>query len=127
MKTLLIIANVSIAVVVAVWGAHRYARPLAAEMLYGESYQEMMFQCDHVMREHFIAKQLVLEATNQETIRNLEAAEIGLTTCHEYDKLRKDLIKWGMTENDLARLGLEGIEKNARDIRTFVEIHEIRY
>jgi len=70
---------------------------------------------------------LVLEATNQETIRNLEAAEIGLTTCHEYDKLRKDLIKWGMTENDLARLGLEGIEKNARDIRTFVEIHEIRY
>jgi len=92
-----------------------------------DEYKEMMFQCDHVMREHFIAKQLVLATPTEETIRNLEAAEIGLTTCHDYDKLRKKMIGWGVKENELASLGLEAIEKRATDVRKFVEIHEIRY
>ena len=54
-------------------------------------------------------------------------AEIGLTTCHDYDKLRKKMIGWGVKENELASLGLEAIEKRATDVRKFVEIHEIRY
>lgn len=127
MKRTLAVLNFAAAIVVIIWGTHRYAGPVVAEAFYGETYKEMMFQCDHVMREHFIAKQLVMENTNQDTIRNLESAEVGLSTCHEYDKMRKRLIKWGMSENDLASLGLEGIEENARDIRKLVEIHEIRY
>ena len=74
-----------------------------------------------------VPEQLVLAAPTEETIRNLEAAEIGLITCHDYDKLRKKMIGWGVTENELATLGLEAIEKRATDVRTFVEIHEIRY
>ena len=127
MKRLLIAANLLAALVVIVWGADRYIAPMIAVAVYGEEYKEMMFQCDHVMREHFIAKQLVLAAPTEETIRNLEAAEIGLTTCHDYDKLRKKMIGWGVKENELASLGLEAIEKRATDVRKFVEIHEIRY
>ena len=127
MKHLLIAANLLAALVVIVWGADRYIAPMIAVAVYGEEYKEMMFQCDHVMREHFIAKQLVLAAPTEETIRNLEAAEIGLTTCHDYDKLRKKMIGWGVKENELASLGLEAIEKRATDVRKFVEIHEIRY
>ena len=127
MKRFLIFLNVIAATVVIIWGAHRYVAPVIAESIYGTTYKELMFKCDHVMREHFIAKQLVLEAPNKETIRNLEASEIGLTNCHEYDKMRKVLLRYGMSDNDLAMLGLEAIEENARDIRKFVEIHEIRY
>ncbi len=127
MKRLLIAANLLAALVVIVWGADRYIAPMIAVAVYGDEYKEMMFQCDHVMREHFIAKQLVLATPTEETIRNLEAAEIGLTTCHDYDKLRKKMIGWGVNENKLASLGLEAIEKRATDVRTFVEIHEIRY
>ena len=127
MKRLLIAANLLAALVVIVWGADRYIAPMIAVAAYGDEYKEMMFQCDHVMREHFIAKQLVLATPTEETIRNLEAAEIGLTTCHDYDKLRKKMIGWGVNENKLASLGLEAIERRATDVRTFVEIHEIRY
>ena len=127
MKRLLIAANLLAALVVIVWGADRYIAPMIAVAVYGDEYKEMMFQCDHVMREHFIAKQLVLAAPTEETIRNLEAAEIGLTTRHDYDKLRKKMIGWGVKENELASLGLEAIEKRATDVRKFVEIHEIRY
>jgi hypothetical protein len=127
MKRLLIAANLLAALVVIVWGADRYISPMIAVAVYGDEYKEMMFQCDHVMREHFIAKQLVLATPTEETIRNLEAAEIGLTTCHDYDKLRKKMIGWGVMENELASLGLEAIEKRATDVRKFVEIHEIRY
>ncbi len=127
MKHLLIAANLLAALVVIVWGADRYIAPMIAVAVYADEYKEMMFQCDHVMREHFIAKQLVLAAPTEETIRNLEAAEIGLTTCHDYDKLRKKMIGWGVKENELASLGLEAIEKRATDVRKFVEIHEIRY
>ena len=127
MKRSLIMLNAVAAVVIIFWGGHRYAAPIFVEAIYGASYKELMFQCDHVMREHFIAKQLVLEAPNEKTIRNLESSEIGLTNCHEYDKLRKKLIRYGMDENDLATLGLEAIEEKALDVRKFVEIHEIRY
>ena len=127
MKRLLLVGNVLAIVVVLAFGVERYVAPWAAEAIHGERYKELMFQCDYVMREHFIAKQMVLASTNEETIRNLDSAEIGLTACHEYDKLRKSLGSWGVSENALARLGLEAIEERAREVRTFVEIHEIRY
>lgn len=127
MKRILLAANVLAILAVIAFGAERYLAPAIAEAVYAEQYKELMFQCDHVMREHFIAKQMVLASPTEETVRNLEAAEVGLTACHEYDKMRKKMIRWGLSENALARIGLEAIEKHATDVRTFVEIHEIRY
>ena len=127
MKRILLSVNALAVLIVLVFGVERYLAPLIAEILYSEEYKELMYQCDHVMREHFIAKQMVLASTTEETVRNLEAAEVGLTACHAYDKMRKQMIRWGLSENALARIGLEAIEEQATDIRKFVEIHEIRY
>ena len=127
MRRLLLVGNVAAILVVLVFGVERYVAPRAAEAIYAEQYKALMFRCDHVMREHFVAKQMVLASATEETIRNLDAAEIGLTDCHEYDKLRKTLMGWGLSETALARIGLEAIEERAREVRTFVEIHEIRY
>ena len=127
MKRILLIGNVLAVLIVIGFAAERYLAPAIAEAVYAEQYKELMYDCDHVMREHFIAKQMVLASTTEQSIRNLEAAEVGLTSCHDYDKVRKEMIRWGLSENALARIGLEAIEERATDIRTFVEIHEIRY
>ena len=127
MKRFLLAGNVLAVLVVLAFGTERYLAPQVAEAIFAERYKALMFQCDHVMREHFVAKQMVLASATEENIRNLDAAEIGLIACHEYDKMRKEMIGWGLSENALARIGLEAIEERAREVRTFVEIHEIRY
>ncbi|AXI54789.1 hypothetical protein C1J05_10015 [Sulfitobacter sp. JL08] len=109
------------------YGIIEYLVPPLAAQIYRQEYQEAMFQCDHVMREHFIAKKAVEFDPSDITITNLEAAEIGLLSCQEYDKLRKKLSAMGVSESHLGLLGLEALEANAKDVRRFVEIHEIRY
>ena len=121
------IANVLAVVLVFVYGLIEYVVPQVALKLNKENYQSLMFQCDHVMREHFIAKQLVVVSPSEKTIKNLEASEVGLLTCHEYDKLRKQLLSYGASEVQLSMIGLEVMEKKAEDVQRFVEIHEIRY
>ena len=121
------IANVIAIVLVFVYGLIEYVVPQVALKVNKEDYQSLMFQCDHVMREHFIAKQLVVVDPSEKTIKNLEASEVGLLTCHEYDKLRKKLLSYGASEVQLSMIGLEVMEKKAKDVQRFVEIHEIRY
>lgn len=90
-------------------------------------YSEITFKCDHVMREHFFAKQVVHYQPSTETVQALEAAETALIDCQDYDLLRKNLILWGLSENDLALMSLQAIEERATSLQSVVEIHEIRY
>jgi hypothetical protein len=121
------IANVLAVVLVFVYGVMEYVVPQVALKLNKDNYQSLMFQCDHVMREHFIAKQLVVVSPSDKAIKNLEASEVGLLSCHEYDKLRKQLLSYGASEMQLSMIGLEVMEEKAKDVQRFVEIHEIRY
>ena len=101
--------------------------PIAAKILYAEKYKTLMFQCDNVMRDHMIAKNRVKFEKSNESIKDLESAEIGLVSCHYYDKLRKKMLIYGLTEDDLANIGLEAIEKNSNDLKKYVEYHEFKY
>ncbi|WP_417585990.1 TIGR03982 family His-Xaa-Ser system protein [Nitrincola sp.] len=127
MKRILLVLNILAVLTVLSIGVQRFISPIVAEAIWSNDYKSLMFKCDHVMREHFIAKQGVVLSPDEKSIRDLQAAEIALTSCHDYDKTRKRLIDWGLTENDIAQIGLEAIETKALDIRKFVEIHEIRY
>ena len=69
---------------------------------------------------------MIVEA-NEENIEQLKSSEIGLISCHKYDKLRKKMQTWGVTEAKLGLIGLEAIEENADNVRKFVEIHEFNY
>ena len=104
-----------------------YAVPIGAAAYFASEYKDLMFRCDQVMREHYIAKRAVQIAPSELAVRNLEAAELGLLDCHEYDKMRKHLLVLGVSEPALASLGIEALESKAYDLRRFVEIHEIRY
>jgi hypothetical protein len=108
-------------------GGFSYLRPAIAQSLWAEDYKSNMFQCDHVMREHYIAKMAVEYTPSELTIRNLQSSELGLLDCHEYDKLRKKLISWGLNDNDLSMIGIEALEEQEYELRDFVRIHEFRY
>ncbi len=124
---LLNVLNVMALVIIFFHTAKDLAVPFVAEVVYRDRYVELVFQCDNVMRDHFIAKNQVFTAPSPESFGRLRAAEVGLLTCHDYDVLRKRLIALGLSENRLAQMGLEAIEERAKDVRTFVETHEIRY
>ena len=124
---LLSVLNIMALAIIFFYATKDLAIPFAAETLYRDRYKELVFQCDNVMRDHFIAKNQVFTAASPEAFSQLRAAEVGLLTCHDYDVLRKKLIAMGLTENRLAQIGLEAIEERAKDVRTFVETHEIRY
>jgi len=125
--SLLLALNILALAAVFFYAAKELVIPRAAEWFYKNDYKELVFKCDSVMREHFIAKSQVLHAPSDGAIKNLHAAEVGLLACHDYDVLRKRLMSYGLSENDLSRIGLEAIEERAKDVRAFVETHEIRY
>ncbi len=125
MITKLLLAG--LVVILGAHGAAEYLVPPIAAHLYREEYHAKMFQCDHVMREHFIAKKAVQFAPSEVTIRNLGATEVGLMSCQDYDKLRKWLQTLGVSEAKLGLMGVEALEARSKDVRRFVEIHEIRY
>jgi hypothetical protein len=95
--------------------------------MYGARYGELMFKCDNVMREHLIAKNRMLNEPSDDAVKALRAAEVGLIECQDYDDMRKRLLSMGLTENDLAIMGLKVIEEREADVKAFVKIHEIKY
>lgn len=94
---------------------------------YQDDYMNMVFLCDHAMRENFLAKAKALQTPGHDTSKELYASELALIDCHEYDKFRKYLGSLGLTQDDLGLMGLEAIERKGSDIRSLVRIHEIRY
>ena len=79
------------------------------------------------MREHYVAKNALLENASESTLEDVSIAEIALLDCQTYDILRKKLISYGLNENDLSLISLQFIEKYSSDLIDVVEIHEINY
>jgi hypothetical protein len=123
----LVILNVVAAFSVIALAARLVFVPMIAEQVYKERYKSLMFQCDDVMRTHFIAKSKAVRQPSKQSIDELRAAEVSLLSCHDYDKLRKRLQTLGVGDSELSRLGIEAIEEKAKDVRIFVETHEVRY
>lgn len=123
----LVLLNVTAALSVIAVASKLVIVPMIAEHVYGDRYKSLMFQCDEVMRNHFIAKNNALRLPSERSISELRAAEVSLLSCHDYDKLRKRLQTLGVSDAELSSLGIEAIEEKARDVRIFVETHEVRY
>lgn len=90
-------------------------------------FAKLTFLCDQSMRLHFIAKQKVAASPDEETIKALKAAEIGLLDCQTYDLMQKKLIRFGLTDNEIGEMVLRSAESNANTMRKVVGIHEINY
>jgi hypothetical protein len=123
----LVAGNVAAIALVIAYGAYEYGAPAIAARIWREDYKKLMFRCDHVMREHFIAKLAVESQPSEKTVKNLEAAELGLLDCHDYDKLRKRMLTWNVSADQLSQIGLEAMEEKQYELRDFVKTHEIKY
>ena len=102
-------------------------RPAVAKELWASDYKQLMYECDNAMREHYIAKKAVELTPSKSTVSVLKATELAIMACHDYDKLRKQMIVWGLDSDALALIGLEAIEEKAYELDHFVQIHEFRY
>jgi len=127
MKKFLLVVNLIAMMSCIGLGVKFLLMPELAQIIYKEDYQTLMFQCDNVMRDHLIAKNRVIYEKSEMSLKQLNASEVALLSCHDYDKLRKKMRIWGVTKNELSYLGLEAIEKNTKDLMKYVEIHEIKY
>ena len=123
----LLILNIAAVLIIVALGFRQFALPPIAKAIYRTQYQELMFKCDNVMREHLIAKNRMLSEASDDSVKTLNSAEIGLIECHDYDVMRKHLISLGLTDNDLSVMGLQAIEERGADVKTFVETHQIKY
>ncbi|MEL7801679.1 TIGR03982 family His-Xaa-Ser system protein [Sulfitobacter pontiacus] len=90
-------------------------------------FSELTFYCDNAMRGHLLAKQRLVGGPSEENVTRLKAAEIDLLQCQDYDLMRKRLIRWGLTENELSEMSLLAIEEKGQDLRDVIRVHEIRY
>jgi len=92
-----------------------------------QRYGLLVEQCDGAMRGHYQAKQAAENAPDPEADRALAASEIGLIICQDYDLYQKELLQWGLSENELAQMRLRAIEARASDLDEVIETHAIRY
>lgn len=90
------------------------------------AYQEATYKCDRAMRAHLLAKQKLESKSSPGNVSNLEAREIALIDCQDYDLLRKMLMLMGLDETALGYMALRAIEAKAKDLQDVIEIHEIR-
>ena len=103
----------------------RYPQQYLVMKVYGKTYSDKLYKCDNAMRDHYIAKAKLMYQADKTNLQDLESSELSLIDCHSYDKLRKKLIWFGLTDNELGMLGLKAIEQNKVDLSKIVEIHEI--
>jgi hypothetical protein len=122
-----IAVNIISCLIILAIGYKELIRPKVTELIFANEYKQLMFKCDNVMRDHMIAKNRVIKEKTMESIKLLENANIGLITCNEYDLLRKKMLINGLSEDDLALLGLEAIEENNSELIKFAETHEFKY
>ena len=92
-----------------------------------DEFGALTFRCDHAMRSHMIAKQQLIADPSEDNVQNLKAMEIGLLDCQHYDLMRKRLIRWGLSENEVSEMSLRAVEARANSLQEVVRIHEIRY
>ena len=91
------------------------------------SYGLLVEQCDGAMRDHYQAKMRAADEPSRETGLALQAGEVGLIVCQDYDLYQKRLMQWGLREEELAQMRLKAIEARADDLDEVVATHEIRF
>lgn len=94
--------------------------------LFQERYGDLTYLCDSAMREHYIARARLAEAPGEELVETLQAAEIALIDCQDYDMLQKRLTLLGLRENELGLMRLRAIEGRNGRLDEVVRVHEIR-
>lgn len=104
-----------------------YIRPSFMLWMHADEYKLLTVQCDQAMHSEAALRdpQQSLSVTDEQASSLIASADIELTVCHDYDKLRKRLLISGLTEDHLALLGLEALELERITVKRMVEPHRM--
>ena len=119
--------HVLIATCVVIIVADKYVWPWAMWRIYADEYRRLVVDCDQAMHDEVVLRDTTqLAGTSAEAARLLNiSGAVSLTICHDYDKLRKQLLIAGVSEHRLALLGLEGLEVERIPVSRMVEPHRM--
>ncbi|WP_157958439.1 TIGR03982 family His-Xaa-Ser system protein [Salinicola lusitanus] len=87
------------------------------------NYKRLAYECDMAMHEEVTIRQLEFEREQLPDMRL--SADVGMLVCHEYDKLRKKMLSEGVSDNELAILGLEALENEQITVEQMVDSHRM--
>lgn len=100
-----------------------HVRPLIAEYSHGDEYKRLALECDLAMHEEAALRGLTVNDPQSERLRL--SADVGMMVCHDYDILRKQLLIQGLSEDQLAMLGLEVLEVEQITVQQMVDAHRM--
>ena len=89
-------------------------------------YRKLVKECDLAMVSHANVAKTVKNKDDENAKRMLQAAQVELTICHIYDKLRKKLLLNGINEEELNLIGLEVLESRGVSLKRFIEPHVMK-
>ncbi|WP_439486520.1 TIGR03982 family His-Xaa-Ser system protein [Blastomonas fulva] len=92
-----------------------------------QPYGLLVEHCDDAMRTHYQTKQAASILPTETQRHSLKEAEIGLVVCQDYDLYQKQLLQWGLREEELGQMRLRAIEARASDLEEVVATHEIKF
>ena len=97
------------------WITKEIALPGGAALLLSRSYMDAVNACD-------IAMESAWYGSESDTAERL-SQDIHLLDCHDYDKLRKQMLFLGLNESYLSWLGLRSLEIHQRPASELAEQH----
>lgn len=100
-----------------------YVRPWTAYWMYQDDYKKLSLECDLAMHDEVAIRNLPRDDAESESLKT--SSEVQLAICHQYDKLRKQLLIWGVQEERLALLGLEALESERIPVSLMVDPHRM--
>ncbi|WP_417539062.1 TIGR03982 family His-Xaa-Ser system protein [Marinobacter sp.] len=108
--------------IIAILG-QEYVRPWVAEKVYAGEYMRLVFECDSAMHEEAALRQQLDDASRSKLLSL--SADVGMMICHDYDKLRKTMLMHGVSEDNLAMLGLNVLEIEQITVSKMVDAHRM--
>lgn len=100
-----------------------YFRPFVADLYYQDEYRHLVVQCDQAMHDEVALRKGTSIAAKEPLLST--SGDVDLAICHEYDKLRKRLLVYGVTEEKLALHGLEALEIEQIPVSRMVDPHRM--
>jgi hypothetical protein len=100
-----------------------YVRPWVAYLWYQGQYRKLTLECDLAMHDE-VALRADTTGASKHPLLAVSGA-VGLTVCHDYDKLRKELLILGVSEDRLALMGLEVLEAEQITVDRMIDPHRM--
>jgi len=122
-RRLLFVSHITTAACLVFIVLFQYVRPVVADLYYRNEYRKLAAECDQAMHDEAALRP---DPTTGATDPKLSlSALVGLTVCHEYDKLRKWMLMLGVSEEQLALHCLQALENEQIPVSRMVEPHKM--